>query len=548
MIRILFEIFRKDQKSIKYIRMPKTKKFLFKLGILGIILFSMFSIISPLIYNADQIRQAITIDVGIIALIVSLYISFIVAIIYSIGFLFSSMYLDKNLENYLYLPINRRDFIVAKLLLIYYNVGLISLLIVSPFVIFYLYFSNISFIILITLIIYLITMPIVTIALSAILVGTVIYFVNKLKNKKLAMGIVYGLSTLLMIFAYLFFVLKMTTVPEDDYVALYNALLSSIETISIVFTYPNLANDIILNSNYVSIFKMIIIVIVGLLFIFYFKKIYFKSSIGFNENTSSKRKKARNKLIKNYSLIRWFFIKEAKEIFKTGVYFFNTVFSNIFIVVLFLVMMAYNGFFGQQDLSSIYSFIEMIDLEIVILITIIVSTVFSFFNVGAATIFSREAKSLDILNSLPISKSKAIYGKLLFHGLIELLTLLFFFLPIMIYLNVSIINILMVIPVLALVVFTTLFIPAIIDLNFPNLDWESETAVVKTSRSIIISMIVNVILIASIIGFAYLMFFKLNVNYKIIAYIFLILYIAFLFILFKWYNKSIEKAFRKVIE
>ena len=211
-------------------------------------------------------------------------------------------------------------------------------------------------------------------------------------------------------------------------------------------------------------------------------------------------------------------------------------------------MMAYNGFFGQQDLSSIYSFIEMIDLEIVILITIIVSTVFSFFNVGAATIFSREAKSLDILNSLPISKSKAIYGKLLFHGLIELLTLLFFFLPIMIYLNVSIINILMVIPVLALVVFTTLFIPAIIDLNFPNLDWESETAVVKTSRSIIISMIVNVILIASIIGFAYLMFFKLNVNYKIIAYIFLILYIAFLFILFKWYNKSIEKAFRKVIE
>lgn len=548
MIRILFEIFRKDQKSIKYIRMPKTKKFLFKLGILSIILFSMFSIISPLIYNADQIRQAITIDVGIIALIVSLYISFIVAIIYSIGFLFSSMYLDKNLENYLYLPINRRDFIVAKLLMIYYNVSLISLLIISPFVIFYLYFSNISFIILITLIIYLITMPIVTIALSAILVGTVIYFVNKLKNKKLAMGIVYGLSTLLMIFAYLFFVLKMTTVPEDDYVALYNALLSSIETISIVFTYPNLANDIILNSNYVSIFKMIIIVIVGLLFIFYFEKIYFKSSIGFNENTSSKRKKARNKLIKNYSLIRWFFIKEAKEIFKTGVYFFNTVFSNIFIVVLFLVMMAYNGFFGQQDLSSIYSFIEMIDLEIVILITIIVSTVFSFFNVGAATIFSREAKSLDILNSLPISKSKAIYGKLLFHGLIELLTLLFFFLPIMIYLNVSIINILMVIPVLALVVFTTLFIPAIIDLNFPNLDWESETAVVKTSRSIIISMIVNVILIASIIGFAYLMFFKLNVNYKIIAYIFLILYIAFLFILFKWYNKSIEKAFRKVIE
>lgn len=548
MIRILFEIFRKDQKSIKYIRMPKTKKFLFKLGILGIILFSMFSIISPLIYNADQIRQAIFIDVGVIALIVSLYISFIVAIIYSIGFLFSSMYLDKNLENYLYLPINRRDFIVAKLLMIYYNVSLISLLIISPFVIFYLYYSNISFIILLTLIIYLITMPIVTIALSAILVGTVIYFVNKLKNKKLAMGIVYGLSTLLMIFAYLFFVLKMTTVPEDDYVALYNALLSSIETISLVFTYPNLANDIILNSNYVSIFKMIIIVIVGLLFIFYFKKIYFKSSIGFNENTSSKRKKARNKLIKNYSLIRWFFIKEAKEIFKTGVYFFNTVFSNIFIVVLFLVMMAYNGFFGQQDLSSIYSFIEMIDLEIVILITIIVSTVFSFFNVGSATIFSREAKSLDILNSLPISKSKAIYGKLLFHGLIELLTLLFFFLPIMIYLNVSIINILMVIPVLALVVFTTLFIPAIIDLNFPNLDWESETAVVKTSRSIIISMIVNVILIASIIGFAYLMFFKLNVNYKIIAYIFLILYIAFLFILFKWYNKSIEKAFRKVIE
>lgn len=544
MIRLLFNIFKKDQRSIKYIKMSKQKKVLFGLFIGAIILFAMFSLIAPLLFDAENIQKTLLIDIGILGLIIALYLSFVVAFVYSIGFLFSSLYLDKNLENYLSLPISRRDFIIAKILMVYYNVLMANLIVTAPFILFYLYVSDISIMVLLALLFYIITMPIFTVIIAALVIGTIMFFINKLKNKKLARTILYSFSTILIVIAYFYFTLKLNSVPENDYMAMYNMLMSTMDTISIIFTYPNIAYQIIVNSDIISTLKMLGIIIILLTSILYIERIYFKSAIGFNENSGGTKKKfKKNTQTKQYSITTWFFMKEAKEIFKTGIYFFNTVFTNFFVVAIYLVMLGYNFIFVKQDISMIYKYIDMVDVEFVIIIVIIVATFFNLFNIGGATVFSREAKSIDFINSLPIKKNKAIYGKLLFHELIEFITLIVFILPIMIYLNFSIVYLLIAVAMIILVVFSTSYISVIIDLNFPNLDWESQTAVIKSSRSIIISMIVSLLFSALIVGVIIVLYFKLNIDHKIIAYGLILFYAILSFILYKYYNKSVDKAF-----
>ena len=55
MIKLLFNVFKRDQKSIKYIKMSKTKKILLSLVVCALILFAMSSILMPIVMNADKI-------------------------------------------------------------------------------------------------------------------------------------------------------------------------------------------------------------------------------------------------------------------------------------------------------------------------------------------------------------------------------------------------------------------------------------------------------------------------------------------------------------
>ncbi len=549
MIKILFNVFKRDQKSIKYIKMSKAKKILLSLVVCALILFALSSMLMPIVLNADKIKETLFLDAGIISLIIGLYVSFIVALISSIGFLFSSCYLDKNLNNYLFLPIKRREFVIAKLMMIYYNVIAITALIFLPFALLYLYISKITIFGILTIIVYFFTMPILTIALSTLLLGTLLYFVNKVRNKKLAKTIIYTISIGFMLAIYLYFIFMISMSPEDDPITLYLNAMSIIDKISLFFTYPNWAYSLLLSEDLIALVKMIGLSIVGIVSFLYFEKIYFKGAIGFNES-SGLRKKRNNKKndVKNHSITVWFFLKEAKEILKTGSYFFNTIFGNILIVVVYLAMISYAYFFQglAQDSEFMNELISMVNIEMIILITIVIGTFFTIFNNGAATVFSREAKSLDIISSLPISKRQAFFGKVLFHELVEFLTLSIFMIPPMIVLEIPILYIIVSVLIMILVVLSTNFIPIIIDLNFPNLDWESETAVVKSSRSIWISMIAHFILNAIVLGSGAFLLLVLKLDYKLVVYVAIVFYLVLFALLIAVYSKSVDRAFRKV--
>ena len=550
MIKILFNVFKRDQESIKSIKRSKTKRLLINIIACAVIVGVFFSVLSPLLFHANEIKDQLPFNLGNIAIMVGFTLSFIIALISSFGFLFSGGYLDKNLNSYITLPIKKRDFVIAKLMILYYSVIQIVALVMLPcIIIYFMYTVTISFNAIVIIIFYTLTMPIITIYAAAVILGTALFFINKLKNKALAKNLLFSTFFVVAFSAYMFFVLKMSSTGED-YVATINMIMDLSDKISLLFFYPNWATAVLNNAQYLKLAYMVGALVVGFICILYFEKVYFKGSVGFNETSAkSKAKLMKNAAVPRYPMMMWFFIKEAKEIIKTGTYFFNTIFGNILIVVIYLGMMGYAYFF-QNSLSDNQMIFDLIDehisYEYVILLTLAIGTFFTIFNNGGSTVFSREAKSLNFINTLPLNQSRAFFGKVLFHALCEFLTLFIFMLVPMLVLGIGINYILTAIVVMMLIVLATNLIPVCVDLNFPTLDWESETQVVKRSRAVVISMIIHFLMSIVIIGGSVLLYLNFDIDYKILTYLLLAFYVIMFIVLVIVYRKSVTRAFRKV--
>jgi len=549
MYKILFKIFRRDQESIKSINRSKTKKILINIIACLAIVAAFVAILSPLIINSDEIKAVIPLNIGNLFLMIGFYLGFFLSLLSAFGFLFSSGYLDKNLNNYITLPIKRRDFIAGKISLVYYNVIQIILLLMVPCTIIYIIFGNVSFHGILSIILYTFTIPILAIYIVATLVGTLMYFVNKVKNKALAKNVLYFLFFAIPFSIYMYFVLGISGGGDgEDITQTIQTAMVWMDRLDKLLFYPGWATDLLNNANYLSALFMVVVIAVGVVSLLYFEKVYFKGAVGFNEGGSSgKNKVLKNAKTSNHSMTTWFFLREFKELTKTGTYFMNSFFSNILIVVIYLAMMGYS-YFTQPDLGpEIRGLInDHLNIEIAILVTLAIGTFFTIFNMGAATVFSRDAKVIDFINSLPLNQSRAFFGKVLLHALVEFLTLFIFMIIPMIFLGISPIYMIVSITVMILIVLATNLIPVIVDLNFPTLDWESETQVIKRARSIIISLIIHVLLNGIVFGSAALSLIYLDIDYKIISYLGLAFYVIMFIVLGFVYRSSVTRAFRKV--
>ncbi|MGL4382834.1 MAG: hypothetical protein ACRCTA_03860, partial [Bacilli bacterium] len=157
----------------------------------------------------------------------------------------------------------------------------------------------------------------------------------------------------------------------------------------------------IANQTYINLVYMILSsIIISIISILYFALTYYQGVIGFNSNIQS-NKTHNNKGAKNYSITRWFFFREFKEL-SSGIVFFNTLFGNIILVVAYLAMIIYTMSNDSTNQELILTYTNDLDLPKTILFTIIITTLFSISNFGVATAFSREASNLKYLKSLPI--------------------------------------------------------------------------------------------------------------------------------------------------
>ncbi|MDR1781417.1 MAG: hypothetical protein LBR40_00225 [Bacilli bacterium] len=549
----LFKIFLKESKPIKWIKSSKIRRTLLTLLVIVLIVAAIYSIFAPIIVYKDDIKNTFSFfDLGNIFLTLGFYVSYILCVITVIGYTYVYCYLDKNINNYMPLPIKPRIFSTTKLIFNYYNAICIAALVMLPFLLMYFTLTNsFSLISLLIVILYLIIMPATIVALVSIIESTIMFFVNKIKNKALAKGIVVSIFVVIVAILYLYFVFVISFNGGDSKNIL-NAIAQIrgiFDKISPLLFYANWGSALLNSHSIINMLYMIGSMIIAIaISIFYFGKIYFPGVIGFNEGGSIFKRKDKVKLnTKKVSITKWFFINEFKSIYRTPAYLINVLSGNALIVIIYLAMLGYQYYFGPlgKELANV-NVDQYLTIPIIILIVIGVGTFFTLFNAGAASTISREAHNIKCYFIMPIDFKKAFIGKIIFYFIIEFLTLFIFLMIPMIILKLALIKMIIAIFVMIILCLATILIPISINLLFYDFDWENETAVVKRSKSVVISLIASFIIMAIIYGIGALLFLLFNLKVDIVAYILLGFYILLIFVTVILYQKLINRFMKSV--
>lgn len=552
MLKILISVFFKEQQGIKLVRATLKRKLMYLLGATTLLIFVYMSILSPVIFNHERLSALIGIDFGTIFLSMMFFILFIVSVISAFAYVLSGGYLDKSLQHYLVLPIKKRDFVFSKLCVAYFNIILMLYFISLPFIVTYFYLGSATILGVISIILYPLICALIALYLAIVIIGTLLFFINKIRNKAIARACLYG---------FFFFVGMSLYLGSVFYISYRAGQITTLEEMAAFITELNMTmtNLFFVPAKQITFLKtgdllelgyLLLACLIGSLSFFYYEQIYFKGAIGFAEGGNSFfRRKKKNKLASNSSVMKWFFFREFKEL-TSGTFFLNTIFSNILIVVIYLGMIIYNVFFGEQNneaIGLINEYSQMITISHVIVVTFGIATFFGFFSFGGASAFSRDAYNIEFISTLPIDQAKAFFGKVLFNALVEFLTIAAFLIPVFLIVKVNFLFILVSLLVMALVSITLNFVPVMMDLLFPTLDWQSETALAKRAKSLFATIFANIIFIGIYAAFNFVLLYYFKLSFEIVSLVLIVFYVILLLGYYKLYQKLIIRAFKRVL-
>lgn len=557
MFKELYKVFYLESQNIKLLKTSKIKKILFTILPAVFIFFVFYGILGDVLNSASDFSEAFPgLNIPTLILQVGMTLSLLFCLITSFTFIFTIFYYDKNLENYLVFPITQKIFIRAKFLVVLRQVIQTLAIIYLPFVFSYIYLTigNPNIMGIITLIVYIPVISIFMMSVCGLILSILMYFVNKIKNKAVARAIVIGLFATIMVGAYLVYLYTTMSLsmsePGSEAVVIgdiVNSISNNLLFKAMVYL-PNLFVHLVnfeLIDFIIGFIPLVLIVIVSF---FVFERLFFKGALGFNEVGSIFSKRGTKiKASKQSSVLKLSVLKEKNDILKTGVYAFNTIFGTVFMTVIFIVMMVYVVFFAIPD-EGIYvvrnGMTEHISLSVYSLIVIGYAAFMTISNVGCATAFSREAKNLDAIRTLPINPTTIFTGKIIFHALVTLVceVVLVVFLTLLLGLNP--LFILAAIPLLALVIFTTSYTSSLVDVMFPSLDWESEAIIIKKSRSALVGVLVSFLLIFIIFGTNALLLAKFMISVDITLIINIVFFSLLLALEIYLYNKLVNKKIK----
>jgi len=250
----------------------------------------------------------------------------------------------------------------------------------------------------------------------------------------------------------------------------------------------------------------------------YFKKIIFKLS----EDVTKTDYKFKN--LKKNTILLSLFKKDLKRYISSPIYVLNTGFG----IVMILFLSISTIFIEKEKILSLMGF-ENINVSIFQLIFILILFISFLSNTTSSTI-SIEGKNFWILKSLPVEYKSMLLSKILLNLLIIIPIV---FISIIIFgftLNLSIIE------VLLLLLFTTLFalvsslFGLIINLKFPKMDAINDIQIVKQSLSVLITVIVPIFSIMFLSSIY--MYYLTSINFNIILLIIFIIFVCFLILEF----------------
>lgn len=222
--------------------------------------------------------------------------------------------------------------------------------------------------------------------------------------------------------------------------------------------------------------------------------------------------------------------KDLLNIVKTPVYFFNIGITGIIFPLIFFINITARkeNFEKLRDLLSNLNKYGLENFDLFIIFAFLFFLYSIFLQPSTLTSFTREGKSIYLMQTLPISYEDQIRGRLfasLFFQMLNILPMIFLIGYIS---GFKLINIFaMFLGGLIGSFFSSTF-GLLFGIIYPKFDWDNPQQAVKKNFSIFIFNIISLGIIGLLIIFIYLLFKKFNLDFNIIKILILILILCFL--------------------
>jgi ABC-2 type transport system permease protein len=252
----------------------------------------------------------------------------------------------------------------------------------------------------------------------------------------------------------------------------------------------------------------------GLLFIIYIyfieKLAEFTNKRGIRSNIKYKQK---NISYQEKPVVRSIVEKEFKKFFNSTLYALN---SGVGLVL--MIVMSIASLFFKADIEAYFTQEFGFGLSAELLIIAIFAFMIGMTYTPAVSL-SLEGKNLWILKSLPIKPFKVMYAKIIFNLILVLPIAVISLIMLGISLQISVLNILLL--VILIISFATLtsFMQSVINLYLPKFDYNNDAEVVKQSAAALMALL-GVFVLMIIFGFGiYFMIDVISIQFIIMILI-----------------------------
>lgn len=506
--------------------------FLYLAGIVG---FFSYNLVQGLI----EIQQE-EIFLGLILLAIGVFV-----LIQTIFSAISLLYYSKDNEYILPLPIKPSQIVMAKtnVLLIteYFIVAIIGLI---PLIIYgILTTANIFYYI--TMIITLLTFPVVPVLISSLLVLIVMSFAKFTKNRNRFQ--IIATIILLVVICVISFQTSDMEGSQEELIQMATKANGLVEMIRNTFPTLGMAIEALANNSILNLIALVLVTaILYLIYIAVGQKLFLKGAVG-SLSSGKRTKKAINEktAFKKSSLAKTYIGKEFKTLIRNPIFFMQCVMPAILFPILVIVF-TFAGMQTDQN-TSITDIAQMITNKTSIYLGMAILMVIQFFAMFiyiSATAISRDGQNAVFMKYIPVPLIKQIDYKVMPNIIMT---------TIMGIISIGIAQYLFRIPILYLLLITIAaisigmlqsYLMIIVDLKKPKLEWNSEYAVVKQNMNLVWPMFLGLANITIIAVLSYVL--GSFVNSFVIIGLFIIIYLGLTMLVRKYIENNADKLFRKI--
>ena len=473
----------------------------------------------------------------------------IMVFMFGIFYVMNVFYFSKDVENYLYLPVQAGEILGAKFLVSLIYEYFIILVFFLPLLTVYGIKDGSGILYYVYMLVSLILIPVFPLVVASIISMLIMRYSSKFKNRdrfNMIAGILSLVVALGFNFGLQFFTQRFTGDPN---LAIGDiSELPVFQITSWVFPTSHFATEGILAYNSISgLFSILILLLITVLsfFLFYVlgNLLYFKGVIGISESKATRKALSKEEMEKGSRrkpILFSYALKELKLILRTPVYFLNCVLISLIYPLFILFPFLMGSGEDKAELESVFTMLQGFDRGSLLLGIVGVGFLMGSINIIASSAISREGKNLYFLKYIPVPYMTQIYAKIVSAFYVEAAALVIFYGIVFYLFRIDLVFFVLSLVIIFLASLVINQIGIFLDITWPKLNWDTEQKAVKQNFNSVIHMFLGFGLVALMIFLAMKVQVSLYVAFMASLLGLLILALVLHFLL----TRHVEKRFK----